>query len=135
MEQPSELVAEAVRPWARPVVLMPVFAFVSAIGALFPSLSLSATLFVLAVGGTLFWLGFSNRVPKRAALGRLSPRAAWWLAPALLLAAVEVVNFSYGSTYAHPTLSLLADPLLNGYLIRAACYFGWLNAFWGLVRR
>jgi hypothetical protein len=114
---------------------MPVFALISAVAGLFPSFSLTANLLVLAVGGTMFWLGFSNRVPKRRAPGRLAPSAAWWIAPALLLACVELVNFSYGSTFAHPTLSLLADPLLNGYLLRAAAYFGWLNAFWGLARR
>jgi hypothetical protein len=25
--------------------------------------------------------------------------------------------------------------VLNHYLPRAACYFGWLTAFWGLIRR
>jgi hypothetical protein len=35
----------------------------------------------------------------------------------------------------YPTLSLLADPFLDHYLARTACYFGWLVAFWGLVRR
>jgi hypothetical protein len=135
MEQRSQLTAEAQRVWVRPIVIVPVFALISAVAGLFPSFSLSANLLVLGVGGTLFWLGFTGRVPKRPAPGRLTRRAAWWLVPALFLAMVELVNFSYGSTPEHPTLSLLADPLLTDYLVRSSMYFGWLAAFWGLVRR
>jgi hypothetical protein len=135
MEQPSQLAAEAERPWVRPVVLLPVFALISAVAGLFPSFSLSANLLVLALGGTLFWLGFTARMPKRTSPRRLTGAAAWWLLPALLLAIVELINFMYGSTYAHPTLSLLADPLLERYLVRTVAYFGWLAAFWGLIRR
>lgn len=135
MEQPSQLTAEAERAWVRPAVLVPVFVLVSAVAGLFPSFSLSANLLVLAVGGTLFWLGFSTRVPKRTVPGRVTGRAAWWLLPALLLAAVELINFGYGSTDAHPTLSKLADPLLDGYPARSSLYLGWLAGFWGLVKR
>jgi hypothetical protein len=134
MEQ-QQYAAEGVRTWDRPLVLVPVFLLVSAVAGLFPSFSLTANLLVLAVGGTLFWLGFSNRVPKRTAPRRLPVSAAWWLIPILLLSTVELVNFVYGSTYAHPTFSLLADPLLDRYLIRGGAYFGWLYAFWGLIRR
>ena len=135
MDQPSQIAAEAVRPWARPVVIVPVFVLVSALAGLFPSFSLTANLMVLAIGGTFFWLGYTGRLPKRAAPRRLSTHAAWWLVPALVLAAVELVNFGYGSTHAHPTLSDLADPLLDGYLVRSTMYFGWMTAFWGLARR
>jgi hypothetical protein len=135
MEQPSQLTADSVSPWARPVVLVPVFVLISAVAGLFPSFSLTANLLVLGVGGTLFWLGTTARVPKRAVPRRLPVRAAWWLVPALFLCAVELVNFGLGSTYAHPTLSKLADPLLDSYLPRSTLYFGWLTGFWGLVRR
>jgi hypothetical protein len=135
MEQRSQLTAEAERVWVRPIVVVPVFVFISAVAGLFPSFSLSANLLVLAVGGTLFWLGFTGKVPKRPGPGRLTKQAAWWLAPALFLAIVELVNFGFGSTYEHPTLSLLADPLLTDYLVRSTVYFGWLAAFWGLIRR
>jgi len=53
----------------------------------------------------------------------------------LTLAFVELYAFSRHSIEDYPTLSLLADPVLNHYLPRAACYFGWLTAFWGLIRR
>jgi len=50
------------------------------------------------------------------------------LLPALILAGVELVDFTLGSTYDHPTLSGLADPLLEGYPARVAAYCGWLTA-------
>jgi hypothetical protein len=135
MEQRSQLTAEAERAWVRPIVIVPVFVLISAVAGLFPSFSLSANLLVLGVGGTLFWLGFAGKVPKRPVPGQLSAHAAWWLVPALILAVVELVNFGFGSTDAHPTLSKLADPLLEDYLVRASMYFGWLAGFWGLIRR
>jgi hypothetical protein len=133
MEQPSEFAAQAV--WARPIVLLPVFAVLSLIGGLFPSFSLLALCYVLLIGGTMTWLGLSGRVAKRSVPRSLGSSAAWWLVPVLFLASVELVNFLFGSTYPHPTLSLLMDPLLDRYLARAAAYFGWLTAFWGMVRR
>lgn len=135
MDQPSELTVEAERAWARPLVLLPVFALISLVGGALPSFSLAANLLVLGVGGVLFWLGMSHTLPRRPAPSKLVGPAAWWLVPLLALAVVEAYSFLKGSTYAHPTLSKLADPLLEGYLARAALYFGWLTAFWGLVRR
>jgi hypothetical protein len=135
MEQPSEISAEAARSWDRPLVLLPVFVLLSAVGGLFPSFSLESNLYVLVIGGTLFWLGLSGRVARRASPTRLSRAGLWWLVPALTLALLELVMFIGGSTSDYPTLSLLADPLLESYLARTAVYFGWLTAFWGLVRR
>jgi uncharacterized membrane protein len=135
MDQPSQVTAEAPKVWARPLVLVPVFGLISLVGALFPSFSVGANVLVLAAGGTLCWLGLSDRLPRRRSPRQLGSGAAWWLLPALLLALVELVNFAFGSTYAHPTLSILADPVLERYPARAAAYFGWLAAFWGLVRR
>jgi hypothetical protein len=77
----------------------------------------------------------SSHVPRRRSQPRLSRQTAWWLVPLGVLVTVEVANFMFGSNFAHPTLSKLADPLLEGYTARSAMYFGWLVAFWGLVRR
>lgn len=135
MEQPSQITADAARAWDRPTVLLPILGLLSAVGGLFPSFSLQANLYLLAIGGTLCWLGLSGRVPRRAAPLRVERPAARWLLPALALALVELVTFIGGSTYDYPTLSLLADPILESYLVRSALYFGWLTTFWGLVRR
>jgi hypothetical protein len=135
MEQPPEVTAEAVRTWERPIVMIPVFVLIALVGGVFPSFSLSANLLVLAVGGTLTWVGMTGRAGRRPPPRRLARAAAWWLVPVLLLAFIELYAFTKHSIDAYPTLSLLADPMLEGYLARAACYFGWLMAFWGLVRR
>jgi hypothetical protein len=134
MDQSSRVTADASNVCSRPLVLVPVFLLISLVGALFPSFSIGANVLVLAAGGALFWLGLSARLPRRGSPRRLSAYAGWWLLPALILAAVELVDFALGSTYDHPTLSGLTDPLLRGYPGRAAAYFGWLTAYWGLVR-
>jgi len=135
MEQPSEITAEASQAWARPAVLLPIFAVLALVGGLFPSFSNLANLYVLAIGGTLFWLGLTHRVPRRPTPQRLGRKAGWWMLPVLTLALIELAMFIAGSTEDYPTLSLLADPLLEGYLARSAAYFGWMAGFWGLIRR
>jgi hypothetical protein len=158
---PGTIVAPAHR--VRRLVPVLVLALLALIGGLFTSFSPLANLYVLLVGGALACLGLSGRLIRRPASVPLAvpevgpdpvpaptaaraPRAvgsravgsraaAWWLVPVLLLGVVELVDFSLGSTYPHPTLSVLLDPVLDRYLARAAVYFGWLAAFWGLARR
>lgn len=133
MDRP-ELVAEVDRAWARPVVLTPLFALIALVGGALPSFSLRANLLVLGAGGVLYWLGMSAAVPRRPGPAKLPRAVAWWLLPVLLFAVVEGATFLNG-TYAYPTLSRLADPVLDHYWPRAAAYFGWLWSFWAMVRR
>ncbi|WP_433216462.1 hypothetical protein ACQP00_07850 [Dactylosporangium sp. CS-047395] len=133
MDRP-ELAAEVDRAWARPVVLTPVFALIALVGGASPSFGLRANLLVLATGGALFWLGTAATVPRRPSPPRLTRGAAWWLVPLLLFGVVEGVTF-LGGSHAYPTLSRLADPVLEHYWARAGAYFGWLWGFWALVRR
>jgi hypothetical protein len=117
------------------LVRLPLFVLIAAVGGLFGSFTLSANLLVLAVGGTLVWLGLSGRVARRTASRTLPRGTVWWLVPILALALVELFAFSHNSPEHYPTLSLLADPVLDGYLARAVAYFLWLTGFWGLIRR
>ncbi len=135
MEQPPPVSVEAVRTWDRPLVMIPLFILIAAVGGLFASFTLSANLLVLAVGGTLLWIGLTGRAGRRPASARLGRGAAWWLVPLLFLSFIELFAFSKKSIDDYPTLSLIADPILEGYLPRTALYFAWLTAFWGLVRR
>jgi hypothetical protein len=136
MDRLTELATQPARQtWTRPIVLVPAGALVAALGGLLPSFSARANVYVLLVGGALFWLGLSGRVPRRPSRSAAEGVAMWWLLPLAVLVVAELVNFGLGSTYDHPTLSLLADPVLDHYLPRALGYAAWLAAFWGLVRR
>lgn len=135
MERPEQLAAESTRGWDRPLIRVPIFALLSLIGGTLPSFSLGSGGYILLTGGGMFWAGLKGVVGRRPASPRVGRPAAWWLVPGGLLVALELTNFAYGSTYPHPTLSLLADPVLEGYLARSIAYFAWLNGFWGLVRR
>jgi len=115
-------------------VTTPLLLFLSAVGGLFPSFSLPANLYVLALGGTFCWLGLSGRVLKRPTQLRPGRGASWWLAPVLLFAVLELITFAGGSTYDYPTLSALADPVLERYPSRSAVFFLWLVGFWRLLR-
>ena len=117
------------------MVMLPLFVLIAAVGGLFGSFTNGSLLLVLAVGGTMVWLGLSGRVARRPAPRSLPRSTVWWLLPIPALALVELYAFTRNSPEAYPTLSLLADPVLEGYLARAAAYFLWLTAFWGLVRR
>src|SRR5215467_9543221 len=99
MDPQPELALERAPSWDRPLVLV-------------PSFSVAANLYVLVLGGALTWLGLGGRTAKRPSPWRLGGAARWWLLPTVIFLVVELVSFLYGSTDAHPTLSvLMADPL------------------------
>ncbi|MFK3980295.1 hypothetical protein ACI2K4_07925 [Micromonospora sp. NPDC050397] len=135
MEQPSEIAVEVPRPWDKPIVTLPILAFLALIGGQLPSFSLSANLFTLATGGVLIWLGLASRMPRRRPPERPLPGTVWWVLPVTVFGVFEGATFVAGSGDEFPTFSRLADPLLTDELLRSAAYFGWLAAFWALVRR
>jgi len=134
MEQP-EYAAENIQPLWRAAVLVPIVVILAMVGALFPPLSWSATVYVILVGGVLTGLGLSGWVPRRTGTATLSTAARWWLLPTGLFVVIEVADIYLGSTHAHPTLSVLMDPPLDRYPIRVAGYAVWLSGFWALIRR
>jgi hypothetical protein len=141
MDPHSEWTADAVAAaddapvWDRAVVLMPTFAVLAMVGGLFKSFSVAANLYVLVLGGIMMWLGLAEKSARRASPSRLARGGLWWLVPAAVFLVVEVINFALGSTYDHPTLSILLSDPLEHYSVRSVSYFAWLSAFWGLVRR
>lgn len=134
MDHPELAVASA-PAWTRPAVTMPVFGVLSLLGGFLPSFSLEANVYVFTLGAVMMWLGLSQRVPRRPAPTRIPSGLVWWLLPVGVFVFFEITAFATGSKESYPTLSLLADPLLDNYLPRALVYFGWLAGFWGLVRR
>jgi hypothetical protein len=135
MDNRSGLAVDVAPAWDRLLVTVPAFAVLALVGGFLPSFSVAANLYVLVLGGAMTWFGLSGRIPKRPAPLRLHRTAGWWLVPAVILVGVELTDFVLGSTYAHPTLSILADPALEHYAVRSVAYFAWLGGFWGLVRR
>jgi hypothetical protein len=135
MDRQPEIVADVPQGWIKPAFSIPVLAGLAVVGGHLPSFSPQANLYSLAVGGGLIWLGLSPRVPRRPAPGRMPPGAIWWALPALLFGVFEAATFLLGSSDDFPTFSRLADPLLEDEMIRSVVYFGWLSAFWALVRR
>ena len=135
MNQPPEIVADVPQGWTRPAVSIPVLAGLALVGGHLPSFSPQATLYSLLVGGVLIWLGLSPRVPRRPAPRRMPRGTLWWAVPALLFGVFEAVTFLLGSSDEFPTFSRLTDPLLEDELTRSLVYFGWLSAFWAMVRR
>jgi hypothetical protein len=140
MDPHSEWTADAVATddapaWDRAVVLVPMFAVVAMVGGLFKSFSVAANVYVLLLGGVMMWLGLAEKTARRASPLRLGRSGMWWLVPAAIFLVIEVINFALGSTYDHPTLSVLLSDPLEHYSVRTVSYFAWLSAFWGLVRR
>lgn len=121
--------------WTRPYVMGATFVPLSLLGGVFPSFSLAANLYVLLLGTAMIVAGLSGRMPRIVTAREFPHGVTWWLLPVGLFVLVEVTTYAGGSTYDSPTLSLLADPLLESYPMRSAAYFGWLAVFWGLVRR
>jgi hypothetical protein len=135
MEPPPPASVEVAHSWDRPLVLVPLFALIALVGGLFESFTVSANLLVLTVGGTFLWLGLTGRAGRRPAPDRLGRDALWWLVPILMLSLLELATFLRQSFQDYPTLSLIADPFLEGYLPRSAAYLAWLGGFWVLIRR
>jgi len=135
MEPQPELVVDIAPAWDRPLITVPTFALLALVGGLFESFSVTANVYVLVLGGMLVWLGLSARAARRVSPARLPRPASWWLLPAALFVVIEVANFLLGSTYNHPTLSILVAGPLASYPVRTLAYFAWLGGFWGLVRR
>lgn len=112
-----------------------ILAALAVVGGGLPSFTWQATTFVLVIGIAGMSLALSGLVSLGKATAAPGKGAVLWLVPVLIVCALEAVNLGFGSTYAHPTLSILLDPPLSDEGYRTAAYFIWLAAFWGLVRR
>jgi len=92
-----------------------------------------AAVAVLLPGLVLLAYGV-RRTPKRS-VRATRVTVAVWLALALVFCAWELVAFGWGNDAAHPTLSLLTDPVLATYPGRLAGYLLWLGTGAWLVSR
>ncbi|MGE5131641.1 MAG: hypothetical protein ACM32E_01890 [Gemmatimonadota bacterium] len=107
----------------------------------FTRYSWPATIGVVAVGAAVVSRGWHGPVRHRPVPGPL-PRAGTAVWAGLLVAGglwelsalLQQPSLSTGS-YAHPTISVLTDPLLAGPPGRALVLAAWLALGWALVRR
>jgi hypothetical protein len=135
VDQQSPAAAESAPPrWYAPARAVGFVGASLAVGA-FPSFSLRSTITMIGLGGAFFWLGVTRRLTRHPAVRQVARQALWWLVPVLVFATFELVSFALGSTAAHPTLSALADPVLQHYWARAAVFLGWITGYWALVKR
>ena len=106
----------------------------AALAALCRPLTVPAVIAVLVAGAVLTAVAARPRVrAPRAVCPRRSVLP--WLVLALLLVAWELIAVFWGNDSAHPTLSLLLDPVLETYPGRLVGYLAWLGAGRWLVTR
>ncbi len=98
----------------------------AALAALCRPLTVPAGVAVLLAGAVLVTVAMRPRVlPRRTACPRRSVLP--WVVLALLLVAWELAAVLWGNDSAHPTLSLLLDPVLDTYPGRLVGYLAWLT--------
>jgi hypothetical protein len=106
----------------------------AALAALCRPLTAPAAVAVLLAGAVLLALAARRRRPaQRLVCSRGA--AIPWIVLALLLAGWELTAVFWGNDRAHPTLSLLLDPVLETYPGRLVGYLAWLGAGRWLVTR
>jgi hypothetical protein len=99
------------------------------------SLTLPASLLVLAGGLGIWWSArYAPPVLLPSASAPVAGVAAWAIAFGAF-AVWELGAFVIGNNDAHPTFSMLSDPVLSFGPTRALCAFGWLAGGWYLLRR
>ncbi len=103
------------------------------------SLTLPASVLVLAGGLGIWWAGRyappMPRQPGETAPTVSSESVAVWAALFVGFAVWELSAFVIGNNDAHPTFSMLADPVLSFGPTRALCGLGWLACGWYLLGR
>jgi hypothetical protein len=108
----------------------------AAVAGGYPSFSLGAAVAVLLPGLALlgYVLVAGPRRPPRPVRRSTRRGAVLWAVPVLSFSALEIVNDTLGSTHEHPTLSVLADPLLASHPGRSVAMAAWLAAGLAVVR-
>jgi len=106
----------------------------AALAALCRPLTAPAAVAVLLAGAALLALAARRQVPPQPVI--CSRRAVLpWMVLALLLAGWELTAMLWGNDSAHPSLSLLLDPVLDTYPGRLVGYLAWLATGRWLVTR
>ncbi|WP_214364707.1 hypothetical protein [Pseudonocardia sp. H11422] len=105
------------------------------LAALAHPLTAPAAVAVLVPGVLLLALRARRPVVPLPPTARPRPAVALWLGLGVVLGVWEIVAIRWGDDADHPTLSLLADPVLDTYPGRVLGYLIWLAAGRWLVTR
>ncbi len=107
----------------------------------FSRYSWPVTMAVVAVGCLVVAVGWQRPLRQRPALTGTAHRRSWlWAAIVILGGSLELSSLLLQphlttDSYAHPTISALADPLLAGHPGRSAVLALWLLVGWFVVGR
>lgn len=119
-----------------PVVLRRPWLWAAPVAVVFGAtrnLTLPAAVMVVAAGAGI---GFTDRwVPRPPRADHPVVRAKGvvvWAAIIVMFCLWELAAFLLGNDTPHPTFSMLAEPMLAAYPIRALAMFGWLAWGWHL---
>ena len=129
------LPVETVERWPRAAVMGAAATYAVVMGEL-QSFTWESALGLALAWAVVLWVGLDRDRPRLPA----APRPSWagigaWAVPILGFSALEIVNDLLGSTYQHPTLSVLMDPVLENPVNRTAAVAVWLLTGWELLRR
>jgi hypothetical protein len=83
--------------------------------------------------GVIFY-GWSERIPPPERLDATG--ASYWAIVTMMFFEWEAAGFKDGSNYWHPTLSVVAGPLLDHHhAVKSVAFAAWLLGGWALMRR
>jgi hypothetical protein len=118
---------------ARAALIASAMAGYALLAAFARPLTLPSAAAILLPGAALLWYGV--RRPPTTALRVGWPTVLTWITLGLVFCAWELVAFYSGNDPAHPTFSLLTDPIFATYPGRVAGYSLWLVTGAWLVTR
>jgi hypothetical protein len=105
------------------------------LAALCRPLTATAAVVVFLPGAALVTLAACRRAPRRRAASSRRYTLLPWVVLALLFGGWELIAAFWGNDDAHPTFSLLLDPVLETYSGRLLGWLVWLGVGRWLVTR
>jgi hypothetical protein len=129
----SQVARATAVPFGRRLAVCIAIGVYAAVAALARPLTIPSTFTVLLSGVAIVVHGVRRR--PTTVVRTTGVTVATWIGLGLVFCGWELVAYYWGNDAAHPTLSLLADPVLDTYAGRLAGYLLWLGTGAWLVNR